>query len=288
MSFLRVVLTCATLMPLSPQFAWGAVAGTVDSLSGAMSVARMNGSTAQLKAGDSVSEGDTLTAGHDGWALLEMSDGASITLRPNTRLRIDAYRNANGDPSAARAWLSLLTGALRAVTGAIGHNTPAAYRISTAIVTIGVRGTDHEPAYYPEDAPNRPSGVEPGVYDKVNEGEAVMHGSGGEIAMRPGQAGFLSHRAAGRPPRVLESVPGFYAQHAALDRRLADRMKSIRERHQHKWLQRPTATGGMHSRSAGKIQERKLEHGNQRHEKVQERREQRKAPRHHRKEERRE
>jgi len=287
MTFLRVALSCAALIAFSPQFARGEVAGKVDSLSGAVSVSRADRSPTQLKAGDAISEGDTLTVGRDGWALLEMSDGASITLRPDTRLRIDAYRNPEADPSAARAWLSLLTGALRAVTGAIGHNTPTAYRIATPIATIGVRGTDHEPAYYPVDA-NRPSGIEPGVYDKVNEGETVMHGAGGEIAMRPGQAGFLSHRSAGRAPRVLESVPTFYARHAALDHRLADRVKSIRERHQHRWLQRPAASNDAHARNAERSQERKSEHEARHREQTQERREKRKALWHRPREERRE
>src|SRR5258708_37026154 len=49
-----------------------------------------------------------------------MVDGATFTLRPNTRLRIDAYVYSDTEASKNKSLLSLIQGALRAVTGAIG------------------------------------------------------------------------------------------------------------------------------------------------------------------------
>ena len=54
-----------------------------------------------------------------------------------------------GAASDNRSALSLLKGAMRAITGYIGRSNRDGYRIETPTATIGIRGTDHEPAYYP-------------------------------------------------------------------------------------------------------------------------------------------
>jgi hypothetical protein len=207
------------------------VAGTVDSLSGSVNVAR-NGAAAQtLTTGASVNEGDQISTGSDSWVLLEMVDGASLTLRGKTRMRIDAYVTSEADKSSSKSWLSLLEGAMRSVTGAIGAFNPPSYRITTTVVTLGIRGTDHETAYYPPGSTE--PGVEPGVYDKVNQGETYLHTQRGDVNLKAGQAGFSDHQGA-RAPRVLAAIPAFYKRHAEIDRRLANRMRLIQARREKK------------------------------------------------------
>jgi len=231
--------------------AMAVVAGTVDSLSGSVNVAR-NGAAAQaLTTGASVNEGDQISTGADSWVLLEMVDGASLTLRGKTRMRIDAYVTSEADKSSSKSWLSLLEGAMRSVTGAIGAFNPPSYRLSTPVVTLGIRGTDHETAYYPPGSTE--PGVEPGVYDKVNQGETYLHTQRGDVNLKAGQAGFSDHQGA-RAPRVLATIPAFYKRHAEIDRRLANRMRLIQARREKKiemfrqrMQHRTGASGGEHA-----------------------------------------
>ncbi len=232
---------CALAAP-----AMAAVAGTVDSLSGSVNVAR-NGTAQPLTTGASVNEGDQISTGADSWVLLEMVDGASLTLRGKTRMRIDAYARSETDQTSSRSWLSLLEGAMRSVTGAIGAFNPPSYRLTTPVVTLGIRGTDHETAYYPPGSAE--PGVEPGVYDKVNQGETYLHTQRGDVNLKAGQAGFSDHQGA-RAPRVLAAIPAFYKRHAEIDRRLANRMRLIQARREKKIetfrqrMQHRTGAGG--------------------------------------------
>jgi hypothetical protein len=147
-------------------------------------------------------------------------------------LRIDSYR-FEGDAND-NSVLSLLRGTFRAVTGLIGRTARSNYKIVTPNATIGIRGTDHEPAYYP---PGESSEVEPGTYDKVNAGETVLRNADGETAIRPGQAAFVHHRRRDRP-RLLAAAPTFYQRHAEFDRGIADRLQRLHQRQQLRLEQR--------------------------------------------------
>jgi hypothetical protein len=235
---------CLSIFAAGP--VWSGLAGRVDSASGSATIGRLGAQPRPLRAADQLNEGDLLTTGADSWVLLEMVDGATFTLRPNTRLRIDAYVYSETEASKNKSLLSLIQGAFRAVTGAIGTLNRPGYTITTATASVGIRGTDHETAYYPPGAVE--AGTEPGTYDKVNEGETFIRSPQGEVRVRPGQAGFAHHRA-DRKPQILPSVPAFYLRHAGIDRRLADRVRAIREKHQQKLLRsRPqraeTMSGG--------------------------------------------
>ena len=216
-----VALSCASAT------ASAGVAGTVDSLGGTVNVTRNAAPVQPLTVGASVNEGDQISTNADSWVLLEMVDGGSLTLRGKTRMRIDAYVYPENNKTAAKSWISLIEGALRSVTGAIGAFNPPSYRLSTPLVTLGIRGTDHETAYYPPGTTE--PGVEPGVYDKVNQGETFLHSQHGDVNLKAGQAGFSDHQGA-RAPRVLGAIPAFYARHEAIDRPLANRMRLIQQR----------------------------------------------------------
>ena len=231
-------ILCSGLLGLGLLFlhiapAWSGMAGSVDSISGSATISRQGVQPRPLRVADQLNEGDLLTTGADSWALLDMVDGATFTLRPNTQLRIDAYVYSESEASKNKSFLSLIQGAFRAVTGVVGTLNRRGYAISTPTATIGIRGTDHETAYYPPGAAE--AGTAPGTYDKVNVGETFIRSSQGEVRVRPGQAGFAYHRA-DRKPRVLDSIPAFYRRHAEIDRRLVDRVKTIREKHRQKRL----------------------------------------------------
>ncbi|MBV8466614.1 MAG: FecR domain-containing protein [Burkholderiales bacterium] len=165
---------------------------------------------AGLAGGDSVS-----TAGDQSWAILRMEDGASFTLRPNTRLHIDKYQYDESNPSNSKSWLNLVKGSLRAITGLIGRQSPSSYALHTPTATIGVRGTDHETTVIDEEQAT--AHVQAGTYDTVNDGETVMHNEHGDVSIKPGKVGFLQHGGTSAP-RMLNYRPAFFDRYRNFDR----------------------------------------------------------------------
>ncbi len=180
-------------------------AGVIELVEGNVKIIRGDNTVMQPIAGDSVEEGDTIVTGADGELQVSMEDSGFIAVRPNTKMKIEAYR-AEGD-AGDKSILSLVQGTFRSITGWIGKYSRSNYQIKALTATIGIRGTDHEPLYIPEDAAN-PEG-EPGLYDKVNEGESFIQNQQGKIFVKPNQSGFVPFhgRAA---PRLLASIPRFF------------------------------------------------------------------------------
>ena len=78
----------------------------------------------------------------------------------------------------------------------------------TATSTMGVRGTGHEPAYYPP-GDTELNDQEPGSFDKVNEGETFMRDADGqEVIVRRGGVAFMGMKR-GLRPRLLDGEPFF-------------------------------------------------------------------------------
>jgi hypothetical protein len=157
----------------------------------------------KLSVGDKVYEGDALVTLGDAELHLNMADGGYIAIRPNTTLRITLYQ-ANGD-STDKSVVGLLKGSFRSITGWIGKSYPANYAVNTPTATIGVRGTDHEPAYVPEGV----AGQDAGTYDNVYAGGTTISNSAGHVDVSPDHVGFVDPKR-NVAPRVLEHVPNFY------------------------------------------------------------------------------
>jgi hypothetical protein len=199
---LRVLALLAALcLPVLTQ-AQPRVAGTVELAEG---IARIQGKDQRERrpaVGEQLYEGDTIATARQAELHLKMADGASIIVRENTRMMITAYVADGADKD--RSLLDLTEGALRAITGWIGKYNRNNYAVRTPLVTIGVRGTDHEPAHLiVGDARGKP-----GSYDKVNEGLAVMKSGQGSVEIPANRAAFLS--LDGVPPQLLDAIPDFF------------------------------------------------------------------------------
>jgi hypothetical protein len=132
-----------------------------------------------------------------------MADGALFMVRERTRVTITEYVADGG--SGDRSLMDLAEGALRAITGWIGAYNRNSYRVRTPLVTIGVRGTDHEPTHIPIGDPRG----QPGSYDKVNEGAAFMETKAGRVEVPKSRVVYLASSAKA-PPRLLDATPRFF------------------------------------------------------------------------------
>lgn len=160
--------------------------------------------------GDVLEEGDMITTGTRGFAVIGLRDGAKFTLRPNTAFAIDRYRHDAGEESAV---MRLLKGGLRAVTGLIGKRNPAGITIGTATATIGIRGTDFDARICDVDCdtemaqlgalpePQRAAAIPPEVMAAKKKSRRVA----ARVAKVRGKATVVD--AAGRQRAVVEGAP---------------------------------------------------------------------------------
>jgi hypothetical protein len=101
-------------------------------------VVRVAGSASnQINVGDSLLRDETVRTGLDSAARLVMADNTNLSLGPSATITLD--RTVFNDEHSYRdIAIKLSSGAFRFVTG---DSEKAAYKITTGVATIGVRGT---------------------------------------------------------------------------------------------------------------------------------------------------
>jgi hypothetical protein len=93
-----------------------------------------------LAQGDAVEEEERIITGDKSFAVLQFVDGAKVTVRPNSVLDIKEYVYNGADENAAT--LSLVSGGLRVITGAMAKAEPENFKVETPVALMGVRGTE--------------------------------------------------------------------------------------------------------------------------------------------------
>jgi hypothetical protein len=198
------------LLALSGGAALADGVGQVVHLSGTLSAQRPDGTIRILSRGSEVNPGDTLTTQADSYGQLGFTDGSTMTMRPNTRMKIEAYQFDKDKPGADNAFFRLLKGGLRTATGFIGkRGNMNAYKIGTQVATIGIRGStgDTLDCTLGCDGVTSTSGkAERGVYHATYTGSYVMENEGGSEVI--GEARFGFARDAKTKPVLLPGDPG--------------------------------------------------------------------------------
>ncbi len=130
-----------------PVVSYGAAAARVDFAVGTVQAVAAGGAQRPLSKGAEISAGETIRTGDDGRAQLRFADGALMSLQPRTEFRIDAYTYASKGEGEDKGFFNLLKGGLRTITGLIGRSNRDAYRVTTQVATIGIRGTEYSAGY---------------------------------------------------------------------------------------------------------------------------------------------
>ena len=181
---------------------------SVSQLAGVLSVQKPDGSIRVLSPKSEISSGDVLSTQRDSFAEIKFSDGAKVTLKPNTSVKIETFIFQEAEPAKDSFVYGLLKGGLRAVTGLVGKRNPDAYRLGTATATIGIRGTTFTADDCISSDCLTPDGgrVEQGVIVGVQDGEIVASNQAGSQNFLAGQFGMMD--SAERRPRFLSTDPG--------------------------------------------------------------------------------
>lgn len=169
-----------------------------------------------LREGDPVSVGNRIRTAASAEAVLKTEDAGFVAIRPNAEFIAESF--AAEDKLTDHFTLRLILGSLRVITGWTGRTNQAGHRIVTPSVTLGIRGTDHEPFVLSPELAAATSSPE-GTYDKVNRGGTTMMTGGQTLDINPGQVGFV--RATGSHyktralltillPVLLDKVPDFF------------------------------------------------------------------------------
>lgn len=179
--------------------------GTVTQLSGTLSVKKADGSMRILSQRSQVESGDTINTERESFAQIKFSDGAQLTLKPNTAVRIDSFKYSENRPQEDSFLYSLMKGGLRAVTGIVGKRSKDKYQLGTATATIGIRGT----TLSADDCVSSRAGdcarLDAAVYVGVSDGEVVVRNGQGELGLAAGQFGLVSPD---QRPLFLSTDPG--------------------------------------------------------------------------------
>ena len=169
------------------------------------------GPSRMLSEGAPVFTGERIRAAAAAEAVLKTDDAGLIAIRPGAQLVMERY--AAEGKSTDVFDLRVIEGGLRMITGWFSTNR-SRYRVSTPTVTMGIRGTDHEPYVISVNLAATLSQIA-GTYDKVNRGGTTMDVNGKKLDIDAGKVGFArGTRSRGLLtillPVLLDKVPDFY------------------------------------------------------------------------------
>ena len=139
-------LMAAALSAAFPGIATAQTAARVDFATGNVTATSPDGRSRALTRGADVRVGETIST-QQGRAQMRFSDGAFVSLQPQTDFKIDNYVfEGRGSPNES-AVMSLLKGGMRTITGLIGRTNRDGYRLQTSTATVGIRGTGYSVSY---------------------------------------------------------------------------------------------------------------------------------------------
>jgi hypothetical protein len=95
-----------------------------------------------LSAGSELKVGDQLLTPLNGHVHVRFVDGALVSLRPSSSLKIYEYRFDAQNPAASSVKFELEQGVVRAISGQAAEAAKDKFRLNTPLAAIGVKGTD--------------------------------------------------------------------------------------------------------------------------------------------------
>lgn len=156
----------------------------------------------RLQAGADIYPSDIIQTRASGHAHLRFIDGALMSVRPSSRLTIEAYNYDPIIPANNRVSFKLEEGIARSISGKAAKDARENFRMNTPVAAIGVRGTD----FIVHTSPERTRAL-------VTEGGIVLSGldavcmgsSCGGLELRGGSQQLLEMDLATNQPRLMRS-----------------------------------------------------------------------------------
>ena len=180
----RLTLLAVLLAVVSAAFpvtGYCVAAGRADFVVGNVVAVAVDGKQRALVKGSEINSGESINTAAGARAQIRFTDGAYVSLQPNTQFRVDDYNYENKTDGKEKGFFSLLKGGLRTITGAIGHVNRDRYRVATPSATIGIRGTGYNAM------------LSDGLFVNVGEGEISLTNNAGVLLVKAGDAAFVAN-----------------------------------------------------------------------------------------------
>lgn len=198
----------AALSAAFPSAGHAAGAAQVDFATGDVRALGTDGRSRPLAKGAEIISGETIDTG-SGRAQVRFSDGAQVSLQPQTQFRIDDYRFSGKADGSEKGFFSLLKGGLRTITGLVGRSNRDNYKVTTTVATIGIRGTEYSVTYGNS------------INVTTGEGSNEVCNAAGCLILNSGETAYIADsntkpvmtdkKAELPPPPVQEPIPQFIA-----------------------------------------------------------------------------
>ncbi len=203
----------AAIAAAYPVIGYSAPAAQVDFAVGNVTAVGANGQSRALGKGAQVEQGDTVNT-NGGRAQLRFTDGAYVSLQPESQFRIDQYRYEGKQDGNEKGFFSLLKGGLRTITGLVGRSNKQNYQVTTSVATIGIRGTEYTIQYGQS------------ITGTVGEGQIEVCNGGGCLSVTNGESYYvqgqdlkpvLTNKRSDLPPPPPETPPQDFRQGDTVD-----------------------------------------------------------------------
>lgn len=143
-----------------------------------------------------IESGDVLVTEEDGRLQWRMADDAYFAMRPNSRYKIAEYQAPAVGGTGGKAFYEMLAGGFRNLTGLIGKQDKASYRVATPVATLGIRGTDYTSVLcnnncqWAERGGNK---IKNGLYIRVDVGSVLLSNPAGSLEVKAGQYAYVEN-----------------------------------------------------------------------------------------------
>jgi len=178
--------------------------------------AQNRGVTRQLKRRSPIFRGDTLSTGGHSLTQIRMKDGALISLRPHTDLRIVNYQYNGQEDGSEQSIIELLKGGFRTITGIIGHKNKNNYQVRSSVATIGIRGTHYSLVLCQQSScsSDESGEIEDGLYGGVADGSIILENETGTHQFNNDQ--YFKLTSASTAPEAFLFPPAVLKHDAAM------------------------------------------------------------------------
>ena len=179
---------CGAQALLCVAMAASANEGRIVFVDGAVRIVRLNMEPVEARLGDTFGAGASILTGA-GRAHVRFSDGALLSLQPNTNFAVSTYVFNGRNDGAEQFAGSLIKGAMRMVTGLVGRRESRVFRIEGVVATVGIRGTAFKMEYCNKDCGGRADGL----YVDGGEGTTVVTNAAGSVDLTRGGSAFVAN-----------------------------------------------------------------------------------------------
>ena len=184
--------------------------GIITHPSGTLTVRKGDGSTRFLSVKSNIAEGDTLMTAPSTYARMKFADGGEIVLRPESQMKVNAYKYDEKKPEEDNVIVNLFKGGMRSVTGLLGKRNRDKVAVIAPNATIGIRGTHFGMLLCQGDcgAIQTPGGGPPpnGLHVDVLDGSVSVRNNAGQQVLAAGQFGYVRDNST--PPVQVPSQQG--------------------------------------------------------------------------------